>query len=130
MTFCKPPWQNRPSIQRSNGSVLAWMKNITCYQLEQRGQLFFLSIFITDILVQSTHPCLKLHTDEILEDESETRCLVLQCILCLTVKMTSQTQGFSFPFTVPKSYIFFETVFFPIVLSLKNLIMHIDINKA
>lgn len=99
--------------------------------MEQRGQLFFLGNFLIDFSVQSTYLCLKLHIDEILVDESKIRCLLLQCILYLaTVKMTSQTQGFSFPFTVPKSYIFFETVFFPIILSLKDLIKHIDINKA
>lgn len=71
---------------------------------------------------------MKLHMAIIPVGERETSCLLHQCNLHLTtVKMTSQTQGFSFPFTVPKSYIFFKTVLFPIVLSLKVVMKHIDI---
>jgi len=72
---------------------------------------------------------MKLHMSKIPVDESETRCLLHQCNLHLTaMKMTSQTQGFSFLSTVPKSYIFFKIVLFPTVLSLKVVMKHIDIN--
>lgn len=100
------------------------------YQLGQRGgQLLSLNSFLTDFSVKSTRPLMKLCMGRIPVGESETSCLLHQCNLHLTtVKITSQTQGFSVPFTVPKSYIFFEIVLFPIVISLKVIMKQIDIN--